>query len=225
MTLAGLLQSIREEPGDEVRLVCADWYEEQGEPERADFIRVQVELARLAHAQRGPAEAHRRDMLAAREQTLLDEHYRAWLGPLWGWNVCPEFTRGFVEEIDGRAENFLRAPEVVFALHPIHRLHLRHTGPLLPAVIGRPELACLETLGLANNEVQDLEVEALAGSPHLARLHNLDLSGNPIGMAGAVALAESPYLGNLTRFVLFGTSVPAEGIRLLRQRFGAALLA
>ncbi len=40
-------QSIRDQPGDDaIRLIFADWLEEQGDP-RGEFIRLQVELARL----------------------------------------------------------------------------------------------------------------------------------------------------------------------------------
>lgn len=44
-----LLRSVLENPDDDQpRLVMADWLEENGEPERAEFIRVQCELARTA---------------------------------------------------------------------------------------------------------------------------------------------------------------------------------
>lgn len=43
-----LLRSILESPQDDTpRLIYADWLEENGEAERAEFVRVQVELARL----------------------------------------------------------------------------------------------------------------------------------------------------------------------------------
>jgi uncharacterized protein (TIGR02996 family) len=39
------LQAIREAPDDDApRLVYADWLDENGQPERADFIRYQIEL-------------------------------------------------------------------------------------------------------------------------------------------------------------------------------------
>jgi uncharacterized protein (TIGR02996 family) len=45
---AGLLQAILAEPGDDsLRLIYADWLDDEGQHERAEFIRVQVELARL----------------------------------------------------------------------------------------------------------------------------------------------------------------------------------
>jgi uncharacterized protein (TIGR02996 family) len=43
-----LLRAILDQPKEETpRLVYADWLEENGQPERAEFIRVQVELARM----------------------------------------------------------------------------------------------------------------------------------------------------------------------------------
>jgi len=42
-----LLDAIRAAPDDDApRLVYADWLDEHGQPERAEFIRVQCELAR-----------------------------------------------------------------------------------------------------------------------------------------------------------------------------------
>ena len=43
------IHSIREAPDDDApRLVYADWLEDNGDPQRAEFIRVQCELARTA---------------------------------------------------------------------------------------------------------------------------------------------------------------------------------
>jgi uncharacterized protein (TIGR02996 family) len=43
----GILAAIQEAPDDDTpRLVYADWLAEHGDPERAEFIRVQCELAR-----------------------------------------------------------------------------------------------------------------------------------------------------------------------------------
>ena len=42
-----LLAAIRAAPDDDApRLIYADWLDEHGQPERAEFIRVQIELAR-----------------------------------------------------------------------------------------------------------------------------------------------------------------------------------
>src|SRR5215207_1617840 len=66
---------------DTPRLVLADWLEEHGDRHtaaRAEFIRVQIELARL------PDEDPRREALTRRQDELLKEHEQAWLGPLAG---------------------------------------------------------------------------------------------------------------------------------------------
>lgn len=49
-----LLAAVRAAPGDDLpRLVAADWLDERGEPERAEFVRVQVEAARQKHRHAG----------------------------------------------------------------------------------------------------------------------------------------------------------------------------
>src|SRR4051812_28078438 len=74
------LQAIRAEPDDDtVRLIYADWLMEQDDPvraERGEFIRLQIEHARLppGHEQRQPLEQ--------RQQELLARHWEAWIGPL-----------------------------------------------------------------------------------------------------------------------------------------------
>lgn len=48
-----LLLAVTKEPGnDALRLVCADWWEEHGETPRAEFVRVQLELADLGNPPR-----------------------------------------------------------------------------------------------------------------------------------------------------------------------------
>ena len=62
-----LLRTIEDHPDDDMpRLVFADWLQEHGEEERAEFIRVQIELARMGLSE------ERRDHLRAREHHLLE---------------------------------------------------------------------------------------------------------------------------------------------------------
>ncbi len=63
---AAFLRAIADNPDDDLpRLVYADWLDEHGEPERAEFIRVQCELARL------PQDDPRRNDAIERQQQLL----------------------------------------------------------------------------------------------------------------------------------------------------------
>src|SRR5947209_17245936 len=74
---AAFLRAIDESPDDNLpRLIYADWLEEHGEPERAEFIRVQCELARL------PRRDTRRTELERRERELLERHEDAWRADL-----------------------------------------------------------------------------------------------------------------------------------------------
>src|SRR6187397_1813565 len=61
---------------DTTRLVFADWLEENGEPERAEFIRVQCEAARLTAAD------DRREALVTRARQLQGLFGKRWLKEL-----------------------------------------------------------------------------------------------------------------------------------------------
>lgn len=68
------VQAIAANPTDDLpRLVFADWLEEHGEPERAEFIRTQI---RWHHA-----DADERKQLDLRAGELFREHWQRWFGP------------------------------------------------------------------------------------------------------------------------------------------------
>ena len=67
MSHESFLRAIIADPADDLpRLVYADWLDENGDPDRAEFIRVQCELAKL------PEDDPRRPGLEDREHDLLD---------------------------------------------------------------------------------------------------------------------------------------------------------
>ena len=81
-----LLVAIRAAPDDDApRLVYADWLDEHGQPERAEFIRVQCELARTDD----PA-------LRRGEAELLTAHHDTFAGPLAAPHLRFRFHRGFI---------------------------------------------------------------------------------------------------------------------------------
>jgi uncharacterized protein (TIGR02996 family) len=97
-----LLQAILAHPGDElVRLVYADWLEEAGETERAELIRLQIELV---HADTALPRARAREQVLLgpggaqvwqrrREWALTGAARTTWPGDVGGW----EWHRGFPE--------------------------------------------------------------------------------------------------------------------------------
>ncbi len=126
---------------DTVRLVAADFLEENGDPDRAAFIRIQCALARLEADKLGKSlEA---DTLRAKE--------RAFLGPLstsrlfWALDACPELVRmgaqmhvegaerltwrrGFVERVTCPATEWLKHGVAVRARQPVRSVELGECG-------------------------------------------------------------------------------------------------
>jgi uncharacterized protein (TIGR02996 family) len=97
------LHAILESPDDDThRLVYADYLDEQGETDPAEFIRVQVALASL------PPDDPRREQLRDRERRLLAGHEEEWLGPLRAWATGWAFRRGFLDAITVPAATYLQ---------------------------------------------------------------------------------------------------------------------
>jgi uncharacterized protein (TIGR02996 family) len=89
---AALLRGIHANPEDDTpRLVFADWLDEHGQPERAEFIRVQIEYERTSD-----------NALGARSHELLIAHQAEWtadFGPREVDRVHFGFHRGFPESV------------------------------------------------------------------------------------------------------------------------------
>ncbi len=70
-----LIAGIAADPDDDLRrLVFADWLDDHGEPERAEFVRLQVELQRIE-------DREERLVAIARANELFREHGRRWFAP------------------------------------------------------------------------------------------------------------------------------------------------
>ena len=83
MSVESFLQAIRAEPEDDtLRLVFADWLDDHGQPERAEFIRLQIESARLDDWGEGMVPFAGRPVLTAREEELRAVWIPHWLGEL-----------------------------------------------------------------------------------------------------------------------------------------------
>jgi uncharacterized protein (TIGR02996 family) len=116
-----LLHAIRENPSDDtVRLVLADWLEENSEPERAELIRVQCELAPMG----AEIDRPRVQELLAREEFLLRNTSAGWLGLRadgWKEGYGPYFRRGVPEVLCLSMDSLLDQGEAYFAAYPTLR--------------------------------------------------------------------------------------------------------
>lgn len=145
-----LLRAVLERPDDDTpRLVYADYCEEHGDPERGEFIRVQVETAKGGRCYGLPLGECQRDRpplcpvcrLLSREYTLWRENGDRWAKGLpgelpvirpgcavragLGLAVDYAFRRGFVEFFECESRDFARLMGAMSKRHPVRRVRLR----------------------------------------------------------------------------------------------------
>ena len=105
-----LLAAIRTNPDEDTpRLVFADWLDEHDQPERAEFIRLQCEVARLPPGKEASAKAKKAD-------ALLKANKGAWFGSLVkAFNLIEptprdegRLDRGFITALTGNVDTFVK---------------------------------------------------------------------------------------------------------------------
>lgn len=193
------LAAIREDPGDDVpRLVYADWLEDHGNSERAEFIRIQIELAR------GVRDRGRSMELLRHWRELLQKHRADWLGPLRRLAPDAIFERGFVDHISVAAAPFLDHAEELFQTHPIRSVRFRATAEILTDLFLCPHLAALDLIDLEGEPLQDLGLLLLGRCEHLSRLRNLNLSNTQSTATGLRQMLANRRLDKLEVLALRG---------------------
>lgn len=165
------LQAIIASPDDDTpRLAAADWLDEHDDPDRAAFIRLQVELARLEATGEGDTPAA--ESLRWRERAYLGPV--SYFRPLWMASACPElvrvtpgpaasplmaihvdgadrivFRRGFVDEVRCCGEEWLSHGSRVRGQQPVreivmsgcNRLTRDHWYAMIPTLKNLRQLA------------------------------------------------------------------------------------
>ena len=215
------LSAILAAPDDDLpRMIYADWLDERGDPDRAEFIRTQIELARL------PRNAPGRRPLRAQAAELLRRHRSAWLAPL---PRLPEvrfngFERGFPGRVVTTEPSFLLFAEAIFRAAPVRRLKVQtffQRSWAAERLTVSPHLARVRDLDLMLTRLADEGAEALAASPHVTGLERLNVSFNLLTDVGARTLAEAAGLEGLKALDARGNRIGSDGKRALVRRFGA----
>lgn len=204
---------------DTPRLVYADWLDETGQADPAEFIRVQVALARRPTLE-----------LQARERALLALHEDEWLapyqmpgGPLRG-GAHGQFRRGFIEIVWMTATDFRHRAEALFLGCPLRELRLTRTTELdLGKLMEYPLLSRLAGLDLSDRKLGDAAARLVVWSPFTLGLEVLRLRGCGISDDGAARLADGDW--PLRELDVSFNPISTRGLDLLRARFGAALRA
>jgi uncharacterized protein (TIGR02996 family) len=189
-----LLRAICEAPDDDApRLIYADWLDEHGDPRQAEFIRVQIELAR---AREDDQQTH---LLKQREQDLWRE-LRKWryAPPDWMSLYLGHFRRGFADQWQGDVTRFVIAADNTMRLGPIQTLRLfvdQVTGSgakWAEGVANQPILAVPRRVEVSGTRLKDRWVERFLRTPYSSRWTHLTFSGNSLTDAVCNWLSVSP---------------------------------
>jgi uncharacterized protein (TIGR02996 family) len=213
MTDNDFLQSIIESPDDDgPRLVYADFLEERGEPERAEFIRVQCELALL------PEPDAQRPSLEAKERQLLAANGEKWAASLKGRVSSWTFRRGFVEVVEVDPTAFLNLGQEILSSAPITHVDFSSGSRSGPQVDLRPLLQShlferLRTAGFIFTyyEADEECLRQLANSSMLReRLERLVLWHNPVSRECLRPLLYSESVKQLRRLEIINCDFGGE---------------
>jgi uncharacterized protein (TIGR02996 family) len=240
-----LLAAIVAEPGDDLpRLAFADWLQENGEAERGEFIRLQIQLAReTGSPPRTSTEKYCYDQRRAdlcihgREDLLplLDRCRELWAQFADGWLAelpAPVkeavFSRGFPFRIEMSRTAFVEHGAELLEVLPVERLHLKdfHDKPAQsprPNTEGLAEEAQRQAFHQWFDENRNADntadrmpgILALAACPHLARVRRLDVSLNRLNADNVAALLASVNLGELTELSFGSDAIGPHGAQAI----------
>lgn len=219
-----LLRAIVRHPDDDTpRLVYADWLQENGDEDRAEFIRLQIAVAE---------QPNEPDPRSARIEELRKKNWKNWraeLPRLSGITWASYFWRGFVSSVSADTSKWLiQQRGQVFESAPIQSLVLNDAGlATLQAVLDLPEAERLTGLTIRQCRIREGEWQALARCPRLTRLKGLRFDVTPLRLGRAVAqfgdddaraFVETPHLPRLEVIHIDGVVTPTA-LELLRTRF------
>lgn len=195
--LAGFLHGCAAEPEDSTqRLILADWLEDNGQPDRARFIRLQCRVADWV------PDWQERQALLAQCEAECEQHARTWLGDLENQCEHVEFVRGLARVWVHSNVFCNRKFRETFAAQAgtalIESLRVTHAKKIR-RIAAQSSLSLVPSLSLAGLQLPDAELAELLESPHLEGLTALDLSNNQLTPAAIANLARSPVFARLTR--------------------------
>jgi uncharacterized protein (TIGR02996 family) len=216
---AALVAAVVANPDEDTpRLVYADWLQDRGEDDRAEFIRVQCKIARCQwcggggkiNSQRACVCKDANYPLRRRERELLRSHGAGWLGDLSDWraeavgptgvawtvmvgtsaqHVIPvEFRRGFVEQVTCSAEDWLSHGDAILAEHPVTRVTPSTDPRDLDGLDGESRLVLQAETGLLVWKCDRWPGVAFTMPPPVI---DVTIDWNPIGTIGTQGFDES----------------------------------
>jgi uncharacterized protein (TIGR02996 family) len=207
---AGFLVAIRANPEDDKpRLAYVDWLDKRGgtaNAERAEYIRVSIELARSGIGRTAPPEWQAKQK---RAQALFVKHYRDWFPELFGpKNILrgargrPQMARGFPEKLQGNSNRIISIGERLMQLAPFTEFQLLDVTSLsLQEFVAAPWKGGLRMIGLGGGYgSSEPDWAALADAKHFTELRDLAIVFGWIDRAAAARIAAANPFPRLERF-------------------------
>jgi uncharacterized protein (TIGR02996 family) len=207
ITDSPLVKEILANPDDrDLRLVFADWLEEQGDP-RSQLVQFQCQLEQMSASDQGYA------TLRAKERKLFKQY--------GSFGNLPSIDRlkwepraGFVEWIELTPTRFIKHAEDIFAGAPIREIRLKGPCAKFARLAQIPQLAQLRSLELKMSKINDASFKALTSSPFLSGLKTLRLQSDELITPGET-LANASFIEGLTELRISGRQVNAAAAQSL----------
>jgi uncharacterized protein (TIGR02996 family) len=245
-----LIAAILANPDEDTpRLMYADWLDEHGEAPRAEFIRVQCELARQRAAEADLPESfgtstsngdsvwpmssrphdteERRDQ-RRRELDLLNAHSDEWRKGLPNYadnrqtRHSLRFRRGFVGHVLVYLGPLIKSPTALWEHHPVESLFVVCANGLARhKVPGCAPLAAVRELRLANRGAS--VITPFADCPHLSGVRELHLGFYGPHDDDLTVLARSPHLKPVALDLSCEEQSEAAFARMLAAPFASRL--
>ena len=213
---AGLVAAILNDPADDTpRLIFADYLQENGEIERAEFIRLQC--------------AGEKEQAAK----VLAEHGEAWRAALGVLNHVGVFQRGFLTEVWIYAGEFAGHAAALLSIEPatiVLGLDSRVDDSGIDArlawvdqLAANSHLKAVTRIYSQNGDWGPKRFARLMRSPHLGNLTELLFTEDVIGLAGVKAVVEAPSAFALTMLDL-NSAIQHDGAEETRSVLEAVKL-
>lgn len=222
------LAAIHDAPDDDApRLVFADWLEENGQPERAEFLRIQVEMRR---------ERERHDRITPRLDELFlrqkDIFARPWgdVARQCGANAISHYSRGFPNYLQIGATQLVKlGPDIAIWIGPHTRIELYDCAGAMKMVAALPDLHHIRSLTIGRGSEptphRDEDLEAFFASPHLGGLRELEIRppsrrfrdppAQTLSVRTAIAIATATSMNALKKLDLSGIPLTGDGVAAL----------
>ena len=213
-----LLAAVFDEPDDDtVRLVYADWLEENEQPDQAAFLRMSVAYSR--------SEMFTEDNLRLWNEIQpvwegFRDHHPEIFGPL-GFLTPLDFRRGFVDILTTSVDVWKEHSPKWWPTFPVRRAEFRLGEINIADFCGLAALSHLEELILSGLDRSGAIVSRMGSCRHLRTLKILDLSNFEMTYDAVDALTRASVFDSLTLVrVPIGTRPNRENGRLFRRGFG-----